>query len=122
MSRVIPIIRVLELIAEPQAVVLLLLKLEQFAKRIGAAMIEFFCSSSNLYGDSFHRAGYLSSPHPLTIEIPRLYHPPRPTSPAPVYFSYKLSDEATHVPLGSLYTKEGWYVTLGDSDLDRIQR
>lgn len=120
-SSLTPVIRILDLIADTDAVCGLLNALERYALSIAAAVVEFFCSSPSM-GHCFESCGYLATPHPLTYELSRLYHPPRPTAPVPIPFSIKPNDQSQDLPVQLIRSLDSWYVTLADSDLDRIQR
>lgn len=116
-----PIVRIMDLIAEEDAVVPLLDAVQRHARQHDAALIEFFCSSG-VYAPQLHVCGYVTAPNPLAYDLCRLYHPPRPTAPPGIPFSFSTRESARDLPLELMKSLEAWYVTLADSDLDRVQR
>lgn len=116
-----PVVRIVDLIADEDVIGEMLIALEAHGRALGAAIIEYFCSSEQ-FALQFEVSGYLPSTDQLANDLCRLYHPVRPSSPIRVPLSYKLSSRPTHPLQRNLRNPDDWYVTLADSDLDRLQR
>lgn len=117
------VVRIVDLIThqDQETVGSLLLELEAVVAEYPVAFIEFMCMSS-YYTDILGQLGYLGPPHRLISNTVRLYHPPRRISPQGVMFSFRASKDIPAESLDLMLHRDNWYVSIADSDLDRIQR
>jgi len=111
-----PIMRVVEFLAEDKAAPALISQLINFGRQAGAVMIDFFCASRQQLRP-FAQAGFLLSPS--AEQFTRLFDPIDFSRATFSTISFNGSNHKGRLSAALFNDPENWYVTAGDGDQDR---
>jgi hypothetical protein len=103
--------RIVELVAEPEAVTGLLTAAVAHARAANVALVDFFCASSRFDG-ALAAAGFLPGQRAEVKDVPLLFQPVNRARTGIRFMGY-----LSKLPAGSAGLD--WYVTKGDGDQDR---